>query len=49
MSAKKETSISVSVEVWKELNLRKEVGESFDDVLRRILGMRKERTEAEKP
>jgi len=33
------TNIPVSDEVWKQLNIRKEPGESFDDVLRRELGL----------
>jgi len=33
------TNIPVSDEVWRELNSRKNPGDSFDDVLRRELGM----------
>ena len=32
-----DTGIRVSVETWKRLNRWKEPGESFDDVLNRIL------------
>lgn len=34
-----DTSIPVTDPVWSELNARKERGETFDDVLRRELGM----------
>jgi len=37
MSNPKTTTITVSYEVWEELNRRKKVGESFDHILRRIL------------
>lgn len=33
------TNIPVSDEVWRELNSRKNPGDSFDDVLRRELGL----------
>jgi hypothetical protein len=33
------TNIAVSEEVWTELNHRKKPGDSFDDVLRRELGL----------
>ena len=33
------TNIAVSEEVWTELNQRKKPGDSFDDVLRRELGL----------
>jgi len=33
------TNIPVSDEVWRELNARKNPGDSFDDVLRRELGL----------
>ena len=33
------TNIAVSEEVWTELNHRKQPGDSFDDVLRRELGL----------
>lgn len=35
-----ETTIGISRETWKELNARKEVGDSFEDVLRRVLGLK---------
>jgi predicted CopG family antitoxin len=31
------TTIEVSTETWKELNQRKEPGDSFDDVIQRML------------
>jgi predicted CopG family antitoxin len=31
------TNIQVKRDTWKELNLRKEPGESFDDVIQRLL------------
>jgi len=34
-----DTNISVSSEVWMELNSRKQPGDTFDDVLRRVLEM----------
>ena len=44
------TNIPVSDEVWRELNSRKNPGDSFDDVLRRELGLvdedRRQRAEA---
>ena len=33
------TTVQVSTETWKELNGRKQPGESFDDVIRRELGL----------
>lgn len=33
------TNIAISEEVWTELNQRKKPGDSFDDVLRRELGL----------
>jgi hypothetical protein len=33
------TNIPVSEQVWRELNSRKDPGDSFDDVLRRELGL----------
>ena len=35
----KNTTIGISRETWRELNSRKDVGDSFEDVLRRILGL----------
>jgi len=37
--ASKSTTIRVSPEVWKEVNTRKELGDTVDDVLRRALNM----------
>ena len=37
--AKNLTTIGISRETWKALNARKETGDSFEDVLRRILGI----------
>lgn len=34
-----DTNIAVSNDVWRELNSRKQPGESFDDVLRRMLAV----------
>ena len=31
------TTLQVTKETWKELNLRKEPGETFDDVIQRLL------------
>lgn len=31
------TTVQVDNETWKELNTRKEPGETFDDVIRRLL------------
>jgi predicted CopG family antitoxin len=31
------TTVTVSVEVWRELQSRKDPGDSFDDVLRDVL------------
>ena len=31
------TTIEVKNETWKELNAKKEPGESFDDVIQRVL------------
>lgn len=31
------TTIEVKTQTWKELNMRKEPGESFDDVIQRLL------------
>jgi len=39
------TNIAVSEKVWTELNRRKRPGDSFDDVLRDVLGI--EEVEAE--
>jgi len=36
------TTIKVSRDTWKELNREKEPGDSFDDVLRRLLAERLE-------
>lgn len=33
------TTITVTQEVWKALNSMKRVGDSMDDVLRRVLGI----------
>ena len=35
----RKTTIEVSGEVWKKLNMLKEIGETFDQVLRRLLDM----------
>lgn len=39
------TNIRVSETVWRHLNSQKRPGESFDDVLRRELGLEREPTE----
>lgn len=39
MATDRTTSIKVSEEVWQELNGKKRLGDSFDDVLRRELGL----------
>lgn len=31
------TTIQISVETWRELNRRKEPGQSFDDVIQELL------------
>jgi hypothetical protein len=31
------TTVEVATETWKELNQRKEPGDSFDDVIQRLL------------
>ena len=31
------TTVQVSKETWKQLNLRKEPGETFDEVIQRLL------------
>jgi predicted CopG family antitoxin len=31
------TTIQISDEVWKELNTRKKKGETFEDILRKLL------------
>lgn len=41
------TTIGISRETWKALNSRKEVGDSFEDVLRRILGLEEEEGKSE--
>jgi predicted CopG family antitoxin len=33
------TTIQVSDEVWKELNIRKKKGETFEDIIRKLLKM----------
>jgi len=33
----KTTTITISEETWEELNRRKRLGESFDDVIRKLL------------
>lgn len=43
MAEKRVTSIKVSEEVWQHLNGQKRLGDSFDDVLRRELGLEDER------
>jgi len=35
------TTIQVSSEVWKELNIRKKKGDTFEDVLRKLLKLNK--------
>lgn len=35
----KRTTLSVSAEVWQEINKRKTIGDSVDDVLRRIFDL----------
>jgi len=37
MTRKSDTHIRVSEETWTELNKRKRPGDSFDDVIRRVL------------
>lgn len=41
------TNIAVSDQVWSELNSRKRPGESFDDVLRRVLNIEAELVSSE--
>lgn len=36
------TKIQISKDTWKDLNAMKKPGESFDDVLRRIISVTKE-------
>jgi negative regulator of replication initiation len=43
------TNIQVTDAVWSELNSRKKPGESFDDVLRRELGIGDVHSESRKP
>jgi len=31
------TTIEIKTETWRELNMRKEPGDSFDDVIKRLL------------
>jgi predicted CopG family antitoxin len=31
------TTVEIKTETWRELNARKEPGDSFDDVIRRLL------------
>jgi len=35
--AEETTTLQVTKETWKQLNLRKEPGETFDDVIQRLL------------
>jgi hypothetical protein len=42
-----DTNIAVSNDVWRELNSRKQPGESFDDVLRRMLAVKTDSAEAD--
>ena len=44
-----DTSIGVSDEVWEELHRRKERGDTFDDVLRELLGLDETAREKNKP
>ena len=37
--SERKTTIEVSGEVWKELNSLKNIGETFDRVLRRLLNV----------
>jgi len=37
MSTRRTTTIEISEETWKRLNLLKNVGESFDSVVSRLL------------
>lgn len=34
---KETTTLQVSTETWKQLNARKDVGETFDDVIQELL------------
>lgn len=43
------TTIEIKTDTWKELNGRKEPGESFDDVVRRALGLDDDRGEESEP
>lgn len=43
----KKHNIAVTEEVWQALNQRKEPGDSFDDVQRRLLGLEGVEAEAE--
>lgn len=42
------TTIQVSDKIWKELNKRKEKGETFIDVLNKLLNIKNEKKESEK-
>jgi predicted CopG family antitoxin len=42
-----DTHIRVTSDTWKELNQRKEPGESFDDVLQRLIAESEERSQNE--
>lgn len=44
-----DTTVPVSDEVWKELMMRKDRGDSFDDVLRRLLGLDDDESAAPAP
>jgi predicted CopG family antitoxin len=37
----RKTTISVTKEVWEELNKRKKLGDSLDDVLKKVLDVSK--------
>jgi predicted CopG family antitoxin len=39
------TTIAISDEVWMDLNKKKKVGESFEDVLKRLLKIKEEENE----
>lgn len=49
MADERVTSIKVSEEVWQHLNGQKRLGDSFDDVLRRELGLEDDRDDSEDP
>jgi predicted CopG family antitoxin len=47
MGRNADTHIRVTGETWKKLNQRKEPGESFDDVLQRLIAESEERSTEE--